>query len=230
MRQTTFLSMNRAANTLVGLVRSNRFAIELVVACSFSFLFHVIDLRVSTLHYIPAVSEYHPQFDSVFLVDLDMYILTFWFKISCTKVCGCWTIEKLTLAAASHLQTAILGVHNLTGDCGSTTPNQSAYTSAMLVQYKCCSGCNANNPNLWSILLSFSLIHIRTELCWNNQNELGRASAIVSISHHHHNCLLYLTLFGHLPVMSVLIFKEKEWFAGQPWLDAVLKGDLFHYH
>ncbi|CAK9863128.1 unnamed protein product [Sphagnum jensenii] len=38
--------MNRAANRLVGLVRSNRFAIELVVACSFSFLFHVIDPRV----------------------------------------------------------------------------------------------------------------------------------------------------------------------------------------
>ncbi|CAK9201872.1 unnamed protein product [Sphagnum troendelagicum] len=38
--------MNRAANTLVGLVRSNRFAIELVVACSFSFLFHVIGPKV----------------------------------------------------------------------------------------------------------------------------------------------------------------------------------------
>ncbi|CAM6029362.1 unnamed protein product [Sphagnum balticum] len=57
-----------------------------------------------------------------------------------------------------------------------------------------------------------------------------RASAIVSISHHHHNCLLYLTLFGHFPGMSVLIFKEKEWFSVQPWLDAVLKGDLLHYH
>jgi hypothetical protein len=137
------------------------------------------------LHYIPAVSEYHPRFNSVFLVDMDVHILTCWFKISCTKVCGCWTIEKLTLAAASHLQTAILSVHNLTGDCGPTPPDQSAYTSAMLVQYKCCSGCNANNPNPWSILLGFSLTHIHTELCWNDKNELGRASAIVSISHHH---------------------------------------------
>jgi hypothetical protein len=113
--------MNRAANRLVGVVRSNEFAIERVLACSFSFLFHVIDLRVSTLH--PAVSEYHPQFDSVFLVDLDVHVLTCWFKISCTNVCGCWTIEKLTLAAASYLQTPILSVHNLTGDCGPTHPD-----------------------------------------------------------------------------------------------------------
>lgn len=152
-----------------------------------------------------------------------MHVFTCWFKISCTNACGCWTIEKLTLAAASHLQTAILSVHNLTCDCGPIPPDQIAYTSAMLFQYKCCSGCNANNPNPWSILLGFSLTHIHTELCRSDKNELCRASAIVSMSRHHHNSLLDLTLFGHFPVMSVLIFKEKEWFAGQPWLDAVLK-------
>jgi nucleolar GTP-binding protein len=33
-------------------------------------------------------------------------------------------IEKLTLAALSHLPTAILYVHDLTGDCGTTVPDQ----------------------------------------------------------------------------------------------------------
>jgi hypothetical protein len=42
---------------------------------------------------------------------------------------GCLTdernnIEKLTLAALSHLPTAILYVHDLTGDCGTTVPDQ----------------------------------------------------------------------------------------------------------
>jgi nucleolar GTP-binding protein len=33
-------------------------------------------------------------------------------------------IEKLTLAALSHLPTAVLYVHDLTGDCGTTVPDQ----------------------------------------------------------------------------------------------------------
>lgn len=33
-------------------------------------------------------------------------------------------IEKLTLAALAHLPTAVLYVHDLTGECGTTVPDQ----------------------------------------------------------------------------------------------------------
>ncbi|MCO5601589.1 hypothetical protein L7F22_055712 [Adiantum nelumboides] len=108
-------------------------------------------------------------------------------------------MEKLTLAALSYLPTAVLYVHDLTGECGVKVSDQHLSRDSQ-ADY-------------------FIEETVRSYAFWQPCTwPLGVLSAVLPGRQ---------APFGHLPGFKLLLYKEiKEKFHQRPWLDIVSKADL----